>query len=306
VGRRVADFHALVLAIGVALLLPLPVAAQTLATYDAFSSATMDGGRWVGVEYGVRYGSLTTGWRNGRENPLTRHASFSVVNTVVGRQIVGGQLQLRLTTSGGTHSSSQAPGLGRLVLRSRNDALRDDLTRLQAAVTVMAADAQPCRSTGNSRARAQLFADIARDASTGVDTGKIFATLSLQRTSFDTDRIVAVLSRCLDASCNTAADLDWVVFTRSWTPGIAHTLGLIHQAANNRVLFSVSGGGVAVETRALSYTPPAERWLGRRFELRVETAPATCPAVTGAPAERVDVTMDARFDTVRVNAAAAP
>jgi hypothetical protein len=305
-GHRVADFHVLVLAIAVALLLPLPAAAQALATYDSFSSATIDGGRWVGVEYGVRYGSLATGWRNGREDPLTHHASFSVVNTDVRRLLVAGQLQLRLMTSGGTHSTSQAPGLGRVVLRSRNDALRDDLTRVQAAVTVMAADAQPCRSTGNSRARAQLLADIARDASTGVDTGKIFATFSLQRTSFDTDRIVAVLSRCLDGSCNTAADVDWVVFTRSWTTGIAHTLALIHQTANNRVLFSVAGGGVAAETRALSYTPPADRAIGRRFELRVENAPATCPAAAGAPAERVDVTMDARFDTVQVNAAAAP
>jgi hypothetical protein len=301
VGRRVADVHVLLLAISVALLLPVPAAAQTLATYDAFSTTHIDASRWVGVEYGVRYGSLATGWRNVRESPLTRHAAFSVVNTDVRRVLLGGQLQLRLVTSGGTHSTSQAPGLGRLILRSRQDALRDTLTRLEAAVTVMAADAQPCRSTGNSRARAQLFAEI----TTG--SRAIFATLALQRTSFDSDRIVAVLSQCLDYYCTTAADLDWVVFTRSWIIGVAHTLALVHQTTSNRVLFSVTGGGVAAETRALSYTPPAEQWwVGRRFELRVENQPATCPATSTAPAERVDVTMDARFDSVRINATAAP
>src|SRR5207247_11176202 len=108
-------------------------------------------------------------------------------------------------------------------------------------------------------AGAKRSASSARDASTGVGTGKISATSSLQRTSFDTDRIVAVLSRCLDGSCSTAADVDWVVFTRSWRTGIAHTLALIHQTANNRVLFSVAGGRVAADTRALRNTPPPDQ-----------------------------------------------
>jgi hypothetical protein len=132
----------------------------------------------------------------------------------------------------------------------------------------------------------------------------MFVTLSLERSSFSGDRIVAVLSRCLDSSrCLAAEDLDWVVFTRSWTLGSAHTLTITHQPANDRVVFSVGGGGVAAESRSLSY-PPTSEVVTRPVALRVENSPANCPAEDNAPSERVEVTMDARFDNVRLNASA--
>ncbi len=177
----------------------------------------------------------------------------------------------------------------------------DEVTRLQARVTVAAAETQPCRSTGESRARAQLYADIVRDS----DSRLMFVTLSLERSSFGGDRIVAALSRCLDSSdCLAAEDLDSVVFTRSWTPGSVHTLTVTHQPANDRVVFVVGGGGVAAESRSLSYPPTSDVGFFQNVALRVENSPASCPADGSTPSERVEVTMDARFDNVRLNASA--
>lgn len=291
----------LLLAVAVGFLSPLPATAQTLSTYDDFTSEEIDGGRWAGIEHVLRYGTPAGGWSNEIENQWTHHPEFSIVNTLVDRGIAGGQLRLQLSTRGGTHGNTMAPGHGRLALRSRS--VQDFVTRVQAKVTVMAAEPRPCRSTGESRTRAQLYVEVVSNTST---EPVVFATLSLQRSSFGGDRIVAVLSRCRDQGCLVAEDLDWVVFTRSWTLRGAHTLTITHQAANARVLFSVAGGGVAAESRTLRYSPLPEDVPGRDFALRVENSPSNCPAGGGAPSERVGVTMDARFDNVRVNASAVP
>ena len=283
-------------ALAVALLTPQLLAAQTLTTYDDFASGRMDPDRWAGFRYGVPYGTVDGGWINAPESQWAHHPQFSVVNTVVDRRVVGGQLRLQLGTRGGTHDNTMAPGHGRLAARAKTT-----VTRVQSRVTIMAADAQPCRSTGESRARAQIHLDLLRDTA---DETLLFATLSLQRSSFGGDRIIAVLSRCRDDSCSVAEDLDWVVFNRPWTLRSVHTLTVTHQPANDRVVFAVSGGGLASETRTLRYSPPpSEYWLHGLFSLRVENSPSNCPAAGTAPSERVAVTMDARFDNVRITEA---
>ena len=285
----------------VALLPPQPVGAQTLATYDTFTSEEMDGDRWTGAEHVIRYGSPPTGWSNQIERQWTHHPEFSVVNSRVDRRVVGGALRLLLSSRGGTHDNTMAPGHGRLGVSAKP---ADEVTRIQARVTVNAADAQPCRAAGESRVRAQLYLDIARDSE--LATRLMFVTLSLERSSFGGNRIIAVLSRCLDAAdCFAVEDLDWVVFTRSWTLGSAHTLTVTHQPANDRVVFAVAGGGVPAESRALRYPAPTELPV-QQAALRVETSPANCPADGGSPSERVEAMMDARFDNVRLNAAAVP
>lgn len=299
----------LLFALGAALLTPLSLSAQTLSTFDTFTSEEIDGARWAGIEHVIGYGNAPGGWINASESQWSQHPEFSIVNTAVDRRVVGGQLRLQLSTRGGTHDNTLAPGHGRLALRSRS--VLDSVTRAQASITVMTAEPRPCRSTGESRARAQLYLDVVRD--TG-DRPVVFATLSLQRSSFGGDRIVAVLSRCRDVpasppggGCLVAEDVDWIVFNRSWTLRSAHSLMITHQPATDRVVFSVSGGGVPAESRTLRYPTPSDGTLvGEGFALRVENSPSNCPAAGGSPSERVEVTMDARFDNVRVNTSAVP
>src|SRR5688572_4390264 len=278
------------------LLIGHPVGAQTLTTYDDFSSEQINPSRWTGRQSVVRYGTAADGWFNEGESLWTFHPEFSVINTSVDRRIVGGQLRLQATSFGGTHDNTMASGHGRLNLRGAQVERR--VTRVQTRVTVMAAEAQPCRSTGDSRTRAQVWLELSRN--TG-NARLLFATLSLQRSSFGGDRIVAVLSRCQDEECRVAQDLDWVVFNRAWTLRSAHTLTVSHQPANDRVVFSVGGGGVAAESRTLRYSPPPEEGsVGGLFSLRLENSPSNCPADIGSPAERVAVSIDARFDNVRI------
>jgi hypothetical protein len=291
----------LAVASALALLPPRPAAAQTLTTYDTFNSEQMDGDRWTGTEHVIRYGSPSAGWSNQIERQWTHHPEFSVVNTRVDRRAAGGQLRLLLGTRGGTHDNTMAPGHGRLDVSAKP---ADEVTRIQARVTINTADVQPCRAAGESRVRAQLYLDVARDSE--LATRLMFVTLSLERSSFGGNRIIAVLSRCLDAAdCFAVEDLDWVVFTRSWTLGSAHTLTVTHQPANERVVFAVSGGGIPTESRPLSYPAPTALPV-QQVALRVETSPANCPADDGSPSERVEAMMDARFDNVRLNAAAVP
>jgi hypothetical protein len=292
----------LLLALAAVVLAPLPLAAQTLATYDTFEDESIDPRRWTVLEHTIRYGSPPGGWSNAIERERERHPEFSVVNTLVDRRIVSGQLRLHLRTRGGIHDNTMAPGHGRLAVRPTSHSLSDAVTRLQARVTVVAAEAQPCRAIGASRTRAQLYAELFGDNGS---QRMVFATLSLQRSSFGADQIVAVLSRCTAADCAVAEDIDWVVFSRSWVPGSAHTLTISHRPADARVQFSVGGGGAA-ESRTLRYSPPPESVRGTAVGLRVENSPSNCPAGGGAPSERVRVTMDARFDNVRLNVSAVP
>ncbi len=278
-----------------------PLTAQTLATFDNFSSEQINPALWAGMEHALLYGNPAGGWSNEIENQWTYHPEFSVVNTAFERRLVGGKLQLHLITRGGTHDNTMAPGHGRLALRGRS--FNDFVTRTQAKVTVMAAEAQPCRSTAESRTRAQLYAAISNVAS----ATSMFATLSLQRSSSGNDAIVAVLSRCIDSACAVAEDLDWVTFSRSWTLRSVHTLTITHRRANARVVFSVAGGGVAAESRTLRYSPPPpEEGAGQEFAVQVENSPANCPATGAAASERVGVSIDVRFDNVRINASAVP
>jgi hypothetical protein len=241
----------------------------------------------------VRYGSVPGGWLNEREGLWQHHPEFSIINTSMDRRIVGGQLRLQATSLGGTHGNALAPGHGRHMVSGT------EVTRVQARVTVMAAEVQPCRSTGDSRTRAQVWLELSRSTA---DRTLLFATLSLQRSSFGGDRIVAVLSRCRDSDCRVAEDVDWVVFDRAWTLRSAHTLTVTHQPDNDRVVFAVSGGGVAAESRALRYSPPPEEfWLGGTFSLVAENSPSNCPAAGASLAQRVAVSIDARFDNVRIS-----
>jgi hypothetical protein len=290
----------LVLAVAIGVFSASPAAAQALSTFDEFSSAEIDGSRWAGYTNTVRFADLVEledGWNNAVENPAVRHPRFSTFNSTSLRRIVGGQLQLQLDSVGGVHPDPNvAPGHGRIGVVGRQSSQHI----VQARVTPMVAVAPGCRTTGESRVRAQVVAHLQTNSNGG---GSVFATLSLDRSSFGGDRIYAVVSRCRDWNCAVAEDIDWVIFSRAWTLGAAHTLTIRHQPENNRVVFTVAGGAVAAESRTLNSVPPSEfTEIASWFGLRVETTPANCPADGSTPAERIGVTMDARFDNVRVGA----
>ena len=129
----------------------------------------------------------------------------------------------------------------------------------------------------------------------------VFARLVLERSSFAGDRIYAVLSRCRGGwACALAEDLARVEFNRAWMLGQAHTLTIRHQPATGTVVFGVMGGGLPAETRTLRQPVPDDTSAISGFGLQVDTVPANCPESAEAPAQRLEVSMDARFDNVRV------
>jgi hypothetical protein len=314
-------------ALGLIALLPVSAQAQALVLYDDFSSGELslgeppDPGLWVAFEYLTAFARRSqlgpTGIPNGLQNPLTRHPINSMSNTAARRRIVGGRLQLRLESAGGAHPDPDVvPGQGRIGVTGTQRPFAPARNAVQATVIPMAAAAPACRATGESRVRAQLVMRIL-ETWQPAERRPAFATLSLERSSFGGDRIHAVVSRCRGSAggfwmssfafCPVVQQLGEVVFTRTWTMGSAHTLRIEYmpdsdEPDNSRVLFTVAGGGLGSETRILSRVPadsnPGD--LGRHFDLRVETLPANCPATGEAPAERVPVMMDVRFDAVRV------
>jgi hypothetical protein len=279
----------------------LPATAQTFSTFDDFSVSRIDGVRWSGFAHTVRFRARTdadpNSWNNQSENPLLRHPQFSTSNASALRRIVSGHLQLQLDSVGGTHPNPDVvPGYGRLGLSSRGWARH---SAVRATVTPMVADAPACRTDGESRVRASLSVSILGSVET-VDAA-VFARLVLERSSFGGDRIYAVLSRCRqDWGCAVAEDLDRVDFNRTWLLRRASTLTIRHQPATGRVTFVVAGGGGRSESHVLRAPLADDTAVITGFGLRVDTGPANCPSSAGAPAERVEVTIDARFDDVQV------
>jgi len=179
------------------------------------------------------------------------------------------------------------------------------ITALQAKVTVRSALAQNCAANPEAtRSRANLFGFFFNDgSSTGPTdfTGDIIAGITVERNSKTGDRIVAFLNRCDTAACVFSTNLVAAVFTRTWTLGIAQLLTVVWQPANNRFVYTVSGGGLATETRILTYTQP-DAALPRLFlkELRVANTVPNCTAGRRVAA------IDALFDSVAINANAVP
>jgi hypothetical protein len=272
--------------------------AQSLALYDDFAADRIHPGKWHGFEYVTAYTRTRTlegGWQNRAENEATSNPRLSVADGVAIREVVNGALRLALTSHGAASASGITPGVARLGTRMERGAGPGTLRSLQARVTVADAIVEPCGAE-ESRARAQIVAHFFRR-----DDADVVASLALQRTTFGGDRVIGVVSRCRDFSCTTAEDIDFVVFDRGWTPGVPHVLTITDQADRNRFLFTVGGGGTPAQSRAVvypavgSHEPPNLPFR----DLRVENAPAFCPASGGA-VTRARVTMDARFDTVKV------
>jgi hypothetical protein len=264
-------------------LLAFPVTSiAQLALYDDFGQRRIDPDKWHGGETSV---------------------GASAPNAESDRNIANGQLRLLLTSYGETTSDIGSPADGGIMrLRINNP---EPVTAMQGDVTVTRALAQGCpENTTASRVRAQLSGAFFNDGSSpgfGDQTGDVRASIEKRRDSTGADTILAVVSRCIDTGCDNTDTLDSFRFVTGWSVGVADTLGVGWDPANDRFIFSVNPGTTTEETEALAYTvsdanPPINAFK----QLRILNSIANCTAT------RRRGSMTALFDNVMLNPDAVP
>jgi hypothetical protein len=317
---------AALLAVAAVVTLIVPAHGQTLGTYDSFGSEQLDPGRWRGYEYTIEGTSSRTVALGGGHDDTPRYegVTFHGPNSVgeSRRRLVNGQAQITLTSSKRFgFQSSVSHGKARAGLRMNHPGLAPSsgalVTTLRSALTVAAVSAEPPDLLTDwcgryNSARAQVFGHFFNDGSSGGPgdlTGDVFASVSLERRVEETSAgpvvrnvVEARVGRCNTPECR----MTWqaILFTRAWTVGAAHVLTIDWQPASDRFVFTVSGGGVAAESRTIAYTaadsaPPR----GYAYDLRVESQPGFC--TEGESTIWQTVSIDARFDNVRLNSEAA-
>jgi hypothetical protein len=306
-----------------------PVHAQTLGAYDTFSSGELDPGRWRGYEGVIPSTESRDANYNGgyHDNPTWDESPYGPSSVgEIRRRVVNGQAQVALTTAkrGGRQGGGYSHGMARAGVRMNHPGLAapsDPLvTTLRASVTVAGVSAEPPDPATetcslNNSARAQVFGHFFNDGSSagpGDLTGDFFASVSLARRVQYTSAgyvvgnfVEARIGRCNTPGCR----IHWkaVRFTRTWTVGAAHVVTIAWQPASNRFVFTVSGGGVPTESRAVAYSAAADSAppRGYAYDLRVESQPGLCGDTVRQELIWQTVSMDARFDNVQLNSAAA-
>ena len=257
-----------------------------LAIYDNFNSAAIDATKWRGVE---------------------SNSSTALVLTESRRGIVNGKLKLEITAHGGTGSNTGLTGEARNRLLINHPALVDGaprITVLRSVITVMRSVAENCAASDRpTRTHAGMFGFFLNDES-GTDAlndfeGDVFATFDFRHDSRVGNTIEAVVARCVNPGCSTAALIGTVTFARKWATGVPIVAIIRWQPENNRFGFTASSADLGNETRFITYTlPDTKKSKAFAKDLRVSTSAANCSA--GA----VEGSIDARFDDVRINATA--
>jgi hypothetical protein len=318
-----ALYAAVLLAVVAVVAWTAPARGQALGAYDAFSSGALDPGRWRGYEGVIAGTESRDAHYNGGYRDAPGGAGASAGPNSIGesqRRVVGGQAQVTLTSwkrygFGGGYSHGKARAGLRMTHPGLSNPSSPLVTTLRASLTVAGVTAEPPDPGGcsvYSAARAQVFGHFFNDGSStgpGDLTGDVFASLSLER-GVEQTSAGPVARNFLEARvgrCNTpACRIRWsaIQFTRAWTVGAAHVLTITWQPASNRFAFTVSGGGIPAETRTLAYTyadaaPPR----GYAYDLRVESQPGFCG--NGEVLIWEPASIDARFDNVQLNSAAA-
>jgi hypothetical protein len=245
-----------------------------LVLYDDFAADLIDPAKWHGSQ---------------------NQPAASAPMTETSRRIVEGQLQLQMTDYGETTSDVGTAPAAIQALRVNDPS---SVTAMQAKVTVRSAVAQACAAnTSTSHARAGIFGSFFNDgSSTGPEdeTGDVRVLFELRQQSGGAKTIRASITRCDDAECNDATNIDSRTFTQRWEVGVSRILKLEWDAANDEFDLTVNPGTAGTETVSLSYSgisdadPPASD----RKELRVQGLPVNCTAAR----RRTSIT--ARFDNV--------
>jgi hypothetical protein len=248
-----------------------------LVLYDNFDSGPIDPAKWHGSQN-----------QPGPSAPMTE--------TI--RRIVTGQLQLQVVNYGETTSDVGTAPLGIQALRVNDPS---SVTAMQAKVVVQSAVAQACAANAStSQIRAGIFGSFFNDgSSTGPDdeTGNVRVLFELRQQSGGTRTIRASITRCDDPGCDNSTNIDSHTFTQRWELGVARTLKLEWDAANDEFDLTVNPAAAGTETVSLSYSgisdadPPASD----RKELRVQGLPVNCTAAR----RRTSIT--ARFDNVMLD-----
>ena len=201
------------------LLLASPDIGHALVLYDAFNGITIDPAKWSGFE------------------------AESGGDAETGRRVTLGSLRLNYTAFGNDTSDSGRPG-GAQGLSVRNP---DDVTAMQATVTVLEATAQGCpANAASSRARLQILGDFfndgSGDAGNGDRTGNIRVGIQKVLDSTQGRIIEAFVNRCQNAACTTQLTLVGHVFTTTWAPLVAHVLKVEWEPWNSQFVFTVNPG----------------------------------------------------------------
>jgi hypothetical protein len=315
---------AVVLAVVASVSWTMPARGQTLGLYDDFSSGTLDPLRWLGYAYAIGgtesrhvvwYGY--TDWGGG--NGMGPHNEATV------RRVVDGQAQLALTSYRGLgpYRNDSFGAKGRNGLRMRHPALADrrpPVTTFSASVTVARVSVPLetpdlfCGPGDAGFAGAEIFGHFFNDGtSTGADdfTGDVFALVALDQRVDRTQQPVVVvrnvveasIGRCENADCSRIRFLTTHRLGRDWITGVPHVLTIGWTPQTNAFTFTVAGGGVT-ESHTAPYTiADQERPRAYAYDLRLEAAAARCHRDAEVVPTRVSI--NARFDDVRLNSSAA-
>ena len=267
----------------VALLLIIPLVllgfsgvSQALTLYDDFTVKPINPAKWSGSE--------------GSAGP-------AAPNTESARKLAKQQLYITLTTWGRTDSNSGNAGTQSNRLGVTNPV---PVTTIQADVTVKSVKVVGCTAnTTPTRSRAQVVGGFFNDGTSpgpGDRTGDIIAGTQSVRDSIQGDQIEAFINRCTNAACTTFTTLAFQVFNATWTKGVADTLRLEWDPANDRFIHTVNPGGVN-EIIMLSYlVPDANAPVVNFKQVAASNSAASC---TAAP--RASAIMKALFDNVMLN-----
>jgi hypothetical protein len=219
-------------------------------------------------------------------------------NTESARKLAAKQLYIALTLWGRTDSNTGNAGVQSNRLDVTNPV---PVTAIQADVTVKSVKVVGCAANPTAtRARAQIVGGFFNDGTSpgaGDRTGDIIAGTQSVRDTLFGDRIEAFINRCTNATCTTFTGLAFQVFTATWTQGVADTLRLEWDPANDRFIHTVNPGGVN-EIITLTYTVPDANAPVANFK---QVAAGNSAASCLGPAPRTSATMKALFDNVMLN-----
>jgi hypothetical protein len=312
-------------------LCPIPAASQTVGLYDNFNSGVLDPARWLGYQYATP-GTTRRWWYYGLEDWYGSGFDEPEIGDSM-RRVVAGQAQIQLTSIR-RHGPRPDPGLrgysyggtARSGLRINHRALADhapEVRTFRSTVTVVDAVVPEMgpgmfceKQSGGygSVASAGLFGHFFNDGTSpsGGLTGDVFASLKLYRQVWSTPSgpmvanvVQALIGRCeaIEPDCTRIKDISAATFEIAWRTDVAYVLTIAWQPRADTFTFTVDGDGTT-ESRTVAYTvadlTPARAYA---YDLRVEGIPMRCEQDGEAVVQRIF--MDARFDNVHLDAAAA-
>jgi hypothetical protein len=287
--------------LGLLALAPAPGLAQlilpNLQNYDTFTASSL-GTKWRGTE---------------GEPPVVEPLAKTGFNTDAERRVVGGELRLRLTTYGGTGSTSGSAN-GTNYLRIHQANLTDDRPRLlamQAKITVLNASLTSCAGNAAlSRVRAGILAYFFNRLASGDGrTGEVGMNIQLMNDAQVGRRIEVDLIDCTNADCSTFTTRGTTaLLNTTWTENVPLFITVHWDRANDRFVFTVSSKAnptpnppdPEAEQHIIDYTTLAQPVTEVRRTQSFSKALRIYNSAHNCQAGRKRASMTAHFDSVRI------